>query len=128
MPCFMYILKCSDASYYTGSTRNIQHRLAQHQSGKGSKYTHNKLPLELVYLEEYARIDEAFYRENQVQAWSRKKKETLMKSDWKELHNLAICKNASVSINNNSSVECVSTSLNKQDVNLLNNLTSKELS
>jgi putative endonuclease len=71
----MYILKCSDSSYYTGSTKSIEQRFYQHQIGKGAKYTKSRLPVELVYLEDYSRIDEAFRREKQVQGWSRKKKE-----------------------------------------------------
>ncbi len=61
----MYILKCSDGSYYVGSTINLDHRLAQHQAGEGSNHTKKHLPVELVYYEEYQRIDEAFYREKQ---------------------------------------------------------------
>jgi len=91
----MYILKCSDGSYYTGSTRNIDQRFDQHQIGNGSEYTKMRLPVELVYLEECSRIDDAFYREKQVQGGSRKKKEALMNSDWKTLHKLAMCQNAS---------------------------------
>lgn len=74
----MYILKCSDGSYYTGSTSNIDLRLAQHQAGEGANYTKTRLPVELVYYEEFGRIDEAFYREKQVQGWRRKKKEALI--------------------------------------------------
>lgn len=116
MSSFMYILKCSDGSYYTGSTRNIEQRFNQHQSGKGAKYTATRLPVELVYLEEYTRIDEAFYREKQVQGWSRKKKEALMRSDWESLHELAKCQNASTSLSNlTSKGEYASASLSSQD-------------
>ena len=69
----------------------------------GSKYTKNRLPIELVYLEEYSRIDEAFYREKQVQGWTRKKKEALMRNQWKSLHELAMCQNASTSLSINAS-------------------------
>ncbi len=99
----MYILKCSDGSYYTGSTRNIEQRFYQHQVGKGGVYTQARLPVELVYLEEYLRVDEAFYREKQVQGWSRKKKEALMESNWQGLHELAMCQNASTSLSNHPS-------------------------
>ena len=75
MPNHLYILKCADGSYYTGSTRNIDVRLDQHHLGKGTKYSSTRLPVELVCLEEYDRIDEAYAREKQVQGWSRKKKE-----------------------------------------------------
>ncbi len=89
MTAYTYILKCSDGSYYTGSTKNIEQRLDQHQTGKGSKYTSIRLPVELVCLEEYERIDEAYAREKQVQGWNRKKKEALMKGEYDKLPELA---------------------------------------
>ena len=60
---WMYILKCADGSYYVGSTKNLELRISQHQSGKGSRYTSGRLPVELVYGEEYYRIADAYYRE-----------------------------------------------------------------
>jgi putative endonuclease len=75
---WMYILKCSDDSYYVGSTKNLDLRIAQHQSGKGSRYTSGRLPIELVYGEEYDRVSDAYYREKQVQNWSRAKREALI--------------------------------------------------
>ncbi|MGE5479518.1 MAG: GIY-YIG nuclease family protein [Chloroflexota bacterium] len=77
---YMYILKCSDGSFYTGSSKNLELRLWQHQHGEGAEYTKTRLPVELVYFEEYPRIDDAFYREKQVQGWSRRKKEALINS------------------------------------------------
>jgi putative endonuclease len=76
---YMYILECADGSYYTGSTNNLALRLAQHQRGEGANHTRKRLPVTLVYYEEYERVDEAFYREKQVQGWSRKKKEALIR-------------------------------------------------
>ena len=76
----MYILECGNGAYYTGSTNNLELRLKQHQSGDGANFTKKHLPVELVYFEEFQRIDEAFYREKQVQGWSRKKKEALIKT------------------------------------------------
>ncbi len=85
----MYILKCSDGSFYTGSTIELEKRLKQHQNGTGANYTMNRLPVELVYFEEYDRIDDAFYREKQVQGWSHKKKNALIKGDQQLLPVLA---------------------------------------
>ncbi len=85
----MYILKCSDQSFYTGSTVNLERRLLQHQSGVGANYTRKRLPVELVYFEEFARIDQAFYREKQVQRWSRRKKYALIEGKCDELPKLA---------------------------------------
>ncbi|WP_240469876.1 GIY-YIG nuclease family protein [Cyclobacterium sp. SYSU L10401] len=89
----MYILLCADGSYYTGSTTDLDRRLLQHQSAEGSIYTKNRLPVKLVYYETFARIDEAFYREKQVQGWSRKKKEALIRGATAEIRKLAECKN-----------------------------------
>ena len=74
----MYILECCDNSYYVGSTKDLKRRLSQHQDGIGSNYTSKRLPVKLVYCEEYDRVDEAFYREKQVQGWSRRKREALI--------------------------------------------------
>lgn len=74
----MYILLCDDGSYYTGSTRDLEQRLEDHFSGAGANYTRKHKPIKLVYYEEFDRIDEAYYREKQVQGWSRKKKEALI--------------------------------------------------
>ncbi|MCA6365395.1 MAG: GIY-YIG nuclease family protein [Bacteroidetes bacterium] len=82
MKGYMYILKCSDGSYYVGSTTNLELRLQQHQRGEGAKHTKKRLPVELVYFEEYDRIDVAFYREKQVQGWRREKKEALINGDF----------------------------------------------
>ena len=86
----MYILECSDGSYYTGSTTNLELRLQQHQSGEGANHTKKRLPVTLVYYEVYSRIDEAFYREKQVQGWSRKKKEALINGNPELLPQLAV--------------------------------------
>ena len=92
---FMYILECSDGSYYTGSTVDINQRFFQHQSGEGANYTKDRLPVKLVYCEEYDRIDEAFYREKQVQGWSHDKKKALIEGRFNDIHSLAECRNES---------------------------------
>ena len=85
----MYIIKCSDDTFYTGSTKDLDRRLQQHQDGEGANYTSKRLPVELVYSEEYQRIDEAFYREKQVQGWSRKKKKALINGEYDKLPELS---------------------------------------
>ena len=85
----MYILLCADGSYYTGSTNNLELRIQQHQNGEAANHTRKRLPVELVYYEEFQRIDEAFYREKQVQGWSRVKKEALIKNRPEDLPMLA---------------------------------------
>ncbi len=92
---FMYILECVDGSYYTGSTIDIDKRMMEHQAGMGANFTHEKLPVKLVYLEEFDRIDFAFIREKQVKNWSRKKKQALINGDISALKAASTCKNNS---------------------------------
>ncbi|MCG2787552.1 MAG: GIY-YIG nuclease family protein [Anaerolineae bacterium] len=86
---WMYILECADGSYYVGSTKDIERRLWEHQSGLGAKYTSYRLPVKLVYSEEYERVADAFAREKQVQNWSRAKRETLINGEYDKLPPLA---------------------------------------
>ena len=89
----MYILKCADGSFYTGSTKNLKLRIAQHQAGEGANHTRKHLPVKLVYYEEFDRIDLAYRREKQIQKWNRKKKEALINSNLDKLKKLAECTN-----------------------------------
>lgn len=75
---WMYILECSDGTYYVGSTKDLEFRFSEHQSGKGAKYTSRRLPVKLVYSEEYEHVVDAYTREKQVQNWSRAKREALI--------------------------------------------------
>lgn len=89
MKGYMYILECANRLYYTGSTVNLDNRLMQHQAGEGSNYTKKHLPVKLVYYEEFSSIDEAFYREKQVQGWSRRKKQALIEGNYDKLPELS---------------------------------------
>ncbi len=92
---YMYILECSDGSYYSGSTKDLKIRLEQHQNGFGANHTAKRLPVVLLYYEEFQRIDEAFYREKQVQGWSRNKKEALIENNYSDLEKFSECQNES---------------------------------
>jgi putative endonuclease len=85
MKGYMYILQCADGSYYTGSTIDLGRRLSEHDNLLGANYTKKKHPVALVYYEEYSRIDQAFYREKQIQGWSHDKKKALIESNHKKL-------------------------------------------
>lgn len=74
---------------------DLDKRLEEHRSGEGANHTREHGPVELIYFEEFDRIDFAFYREKQVQGWGRKKKEALINSSKKELKILAECQNES---------------------------------
>lgn len=86
----MYILRCNDGSFYTGSTIDLYRRLQEHFQGVGANHTIRHKPVELVYYEEYQLISEAFYREKQVQGWSRAKKLALINGQPELLPKLAI--------------------------------------
>jgi putative endonuclease len=86
---WMYILECADGSYYVGSTKDLERRIFEHQEGLGAKYTSRRLPVKLVYGEEYDRVADAYYREKQVQGWSRVKREALIKGEYESLPALA---------------------------------------
>lgn len=87
---FVYILECSDHTYYTGVTNDLQFRLAQHNSGENEDaYTYNRRPLLLKYWIRFDYIDDAIAFEKQVKGWSRKKKEALFFEDWDEIKRLS---------------------------------------
>ena len=86
---FMYILECSDGSYYVGSTRNLEERLRQHQAGEGAVYTRRRGPVCLVFVQEFQRIDEAYAMEKRVQGWSRAKRQALIAGALNELPRLS---------------------------------------
>ncbi len=89
----MYILECANGLYYVGSTKYLKTRLQEHQEGKGANFTQKHLPVRLVYIEKFSRIDHAFLREKQVQGWSRKKKKALIDDEKFDLHFLSQCQN-----------------------------------
>jgi len=89
MKGFVYILLCSDGSFYTGSTNDLERRILEHQSGEGANHTRKRLPVQLVYTKEYDRIDEAYYRERQIHEWSHAKKQALIDGRNEDLPELA---------------------------------------
>lgn len=76
---YVYMLECSDGSLYTGWTNNLEKRIAAHNNGKGAKYTRVRLPVKLVYYEEYEDKIEAMKREYEIKQLSRKEKVKLIK-------------------------------------------------
>jgi len=89
MKGYMYVLKCANEEYYTGSTNNLEKRMEEHNRKEGSNFTWKHIPFELKYHEEFPSIEEAFKREKQIQKWSRKKKEALIAGDIKLLKELS---------------------------------------
>jgi len=83
MSYFVYILKCADGSYYTGSSADLSKRLFEHQQGvQSSAYTFSRRPVELVWSEEVETYNEALLHEHQIKGWSRAKKEALIRDDF----------------------------------------------
>ncbi len=91
---FVYILKCSDQSYYTGVTNSIDRRLAEHNEGTDPFcYTFKRRPVNLVFVQEFMDVKEAISFEKQIKGWSRKKKEAIIQDRWELLKSYAACQN-----------------------------------
>lgn len=77
---YTYILECNDKSLYTGWTTDLEQRLVAHNLGRGAKYTRARLPVKLVYYEEFATKEEAMKREYAIKQLSREEKVNLIES------------------------------------------------
>ena len=87
---FVYILKCSDTTYYTGITSNLEKRLLEHTSGEmRDSYTYSRRPVILEFYCEFTNPNQAIDTEKQIKKWSRAKKEALIKGEFEKLPNLA---------------------------------------
>ncbi|HHT9106975.1 MAG TPA: GIY-YIG nuclease family protein [Candidatus Wujingus californicus] len=95
MSFWVYILRCADDSYYTGHTDNLEKRLAEHRSGICDGYTSARLPVTLLFSQEFSTRLEALICERQIKGWGRKKKEAMIRGDWAEVSRLARSKNKS---------------------------------
>lgn len=71
---YVYILLCSDNTLYTGWTNNLQSRIAAHNEGNGAKYTRVRLPVKMVYSEDFPTKSEAMKREYEIKRMSRQQK------------------------------------------------------
>ncbi len=69
---WVYILLCSDGSYYTGCTTNLDERMDEHHSRIYDGYTSRRRPLKLLWTEEFRDIYESIDAERQIKGWSRK--------------------------------------------------------
>jgi putative endonuclease len=87
---FVYMLRCSDGSFYVGITNNPDYRVAQHNYGiDRTCYTLTRRPVELVHSSEFREVDDAIRWEKQLKRWSRAKKSALIAGDWEAIHRLA---------------------------------------
>ncbi len=78
-PYFVYIVECSDSTYYTGISYDIEQRIKKHNSGKGAKYTRARLPVKLKYSKKLKSYNAACGREAEIKRMSRQEKEKLFK-------------------------------------------------
>ncbi|MGI6226156.1 MAG: GIY-YIG nuclease family protein [Peptococcales bacterium] len=77
---YVYILECKDGTLYTGWTTNIENRIAQHNQGKGAKYTRSRYPVSLKYFEKFNSKEEALRREALIKKLSRQEKLKLIQN------------------------------------------------
>lgn len=84
---YVYILKCSDGTLYTGYTKDLEKRLRVHNAGRGARYTRARLPVELVYHEEYETKCEAMRREYAIKQLTRKEKIQLICKNFSQVDN-----------------------------------------
>ena len=91
MGAFVYMLRCSDNSYYVGSATgdDLTKRFEEHQYGAYRGYTYFRRPVELVWSEHFDRITDAIAAERQLKGWSRAKKEALIRGDWSTVQQLS---------------------------------------
>lgn len=89
MSYFVYILKCTDGTFYTGITNDVARRMSEHQTGANPKaYTFARRPLKLVWGEEVTTYSEALKHERQIKKWSQAKKEALIRGDFEAIHQI----------------------------------------
>ena len=101
---YVYILKCSDANYYTGITNNLERRLQEHQSATNKNcFTAQRLPVTLVYHQQFSDFNLAISWEKRIKKWSIRKKEALILNNWTELRIAASCKNSTMAVASPSS-------------------------
>ncbi|MCF8405551.1 MAG: GIY-YIG nuclease family protein [Bacteroidales bacterium] len=90
MVLIVYILQCSDGSFYTGITNNLERRVAEHNEGINPKaYTFRRRPVKLVYFEDHSDPYYAISREKQIKGWSRRKKIAMIEGNWHLLPELS---------------------------------------
>ena len=90
MPAFVYILRCRNGDYYTGSARtSLEQRVAEHNAGRYDGFTKRRRPVVLVFAQEFDRIEDAIAAERRIKGWSRAKKEALIAGDIERLRELS---------------------------------------
>ena len=91
----VYIVECSDGSYYTGLTNSVDVRLVEHNEGINKGYTYSRRPVRLVFCDSFSYVWDAIAAEKQIKKWSRAKKKALIEGDKDLLKELSECRNES---------------------------------
>ena len=92
---YVYILECSDNSFYTGITNNLEQRIIQHNKGiNTTAYTYTRRPLKLVFYQEFNDVLQAIYFEKKIKGWTKAKKQALIDCKYDLLQILSECRNA----------------------------------
>lgn len=86
---FVYMLKCADKSYYVGLTADLEQRIAEHNNRQASYYTATRVPVEVVFVQDFTSKDDAIILERKLKGWTRSKKEALINSNWNLLQILS---------------------------------------
>jgi putative endonuclease len=86
---WVYILKCVDGAFYTGSTVDLERRLFEHNAGLGANFTRRRLPVTVVFSAQTENVGEALRWEKRIQGWSRAKKLALIEGRWNDLPGLS---------------------------------------
>ena len=90
MDIWVYMLRCSDGSYYVGLTREgLDKRISEHHDGRFLGYTHGRRPVELVWSQNFQWLTDAIACERRIKGWRRDKKEALVRGDYAALPGLA---------------------------------------
>ena len=89
MPFWTYMLHCADRKFYVGHTDDLDTRIAEHMSGRIRGYTSSRLPVTLVWSDQFPTRYEALCAERQIKGWSRAKKLALIRGDWNMISILA---------------------------------------
>ena len=89
LPFYVYMLCCSDGSYYVGHTDDLEKRITEHENGEGCDYTSMKRPVRLVWSQEFDTREKAKEMEARLKKWSRRKKEALIRGDFYEIRRAA---------------------------------------
>ena len=108
MPFWAYMLHCRGGAYYIGHTDDLELRVAQHERGEIEGFTADRLPVELVWSEEFATREEALAAERRIKGWSRAKKMALIRGDWERISELSKSKSGASTSSARTDFESIS--------------------